>query len=61
MITRYLTPLAASVALLVGGAYSYAIDETVPGTALLASGLITLGAWLAIEVSRRREDPGDDE
>ena len=46
---RYLTPLAAAASLLLGGAYSYASEETVPGVALLAAGLIVLGAWLALE------------
>jgi hypothetical protein len=48
---RYLAPLAAAAALLIGGAYSYASEETVPGIALLAAGLITLGCWLALEAA----------
>jgi hypothetical protein len=46
-----LAPLAAATFLLIGGAYSYAVEETVPGTALLAAGLICLGAWLALEAA----------
>lgn len=48
---RHLGPLAAAAALLISGAYSYASNETVPGTALLAAGLIVLGAWLALEAA----------
>jgi hypothetical protein len=48
---RYLAPLAAAAALLIGGAYSYASQQTVPGTALLAGGLIVLGAWIALEAA----------
>ena len=48
---RHLGPLAAAAALLIGGAYSYALEETVPGTALLAAGLMVLGAWLALEAA----------
>jgi hypothetical protein len=47
---RHVTPLLAAALLLIGGGYSYAVDETVPGVALLSAGLITLGAWLALEV-----------
>jgi hypothetical protein len=36
----------AASGLLIGGAYTYAIDESVPGVALLAAGLVTLGAWI---------------
>jgi len=43
---RYLTPLAAAIALLLTGAYSYAVEEIVPGTALLVAGLIAFGVWL---------------
>lgn len=59
---RHLAPLAAATFLLISGAYSYASDETVPGTALLAAGLICLGAWLALEaaglIKIRKPDEG---
>jgi len=57
---RYLAPLAAAAALLIGGAYSYASEETVPGIALLSAGMIVLGAWLALEAAgliQARKDP----
>jgi hypothetical protein len=59
---RHLAPLAAAAALLIGGAYSYASEETVPGVALLAAGLIVLGAWLALEAAgliALRKTPGE--
>jgi len=60
---RYLAPLAAAAALLIGGAYSYASSQTVPGTALLAGGLIVLGAWIALEAAGliRPRSPKDTE
>lgn len=45
-----LTPLLAAAALLIGGAYSYAVEETVPGVALLSAGLVTLGVWISSQV-----------
>jgi len=53
---RHLTPLLAAAALLVGGGYSYAAEETVTGVALLAAGLIVLGAWLSAEVRKTQSD-----
>lgn len=49
-MTRY-GPVAAAAALLIGAAVELGGDQkTSPaGVALLAAGLITLGAWLAIE------------
>jgi hypothetical protein len=44
-----LAPLTTATFLLITGAYSYASEELVPGTALLAAGLICLGAWLTLE------------
>lgn len=54
-----LTPLLAAAGLLIGGAYSYAIEETVPGVALLVAGLITLGVWLGEAVRWRISDDID--
>lgn len=48
---KHLAPLAAATFLLISGAYSYASEETVPGIALLAAGLICLGSWLALEAA----------
>ena len=59
---RHLGPLAAAAALLIGGAYGYASEETVPGVALLAAGLIVLGSWLSLEAAgliRNRDESGD--
>ena len=47
---RHLTPLLAAAGLLLGGAYTYAIEQQVTGVALLAAGLITLGAWIAEQI-----------
>ena len=41
---------------MVGGGYSYAAEETVTGVALLAAGLIVLGAWLSAEVRKTQID-----
>lgn len=53
---RHLTPLLAAAALLIGGGFSYASDETFTGIALLSSGLMTLGAWLTVEVRKNQDD-----
>ena len=55
---KHFTPLMAAAALLIGGGYSYAIEETVTGIALLAAGLVVLGVWLALEV--KNKDDKDD-
>jgi hypothetical protein len=54
---KALTPLVAAAGLLIGGAFSYAEEETVTGVALLAAGLITLGAWLTVEVRKNQDEP----
>lgn len=58
-MTRY-GPLAAAAGLLIGAAFELGgtdKDVTSPaGVALLAAGLIMLGAWLAIEVWAHRDD-----
>jgi hypothetical protein len=56
---RHAGPLAAAAGLLIGGAYTYAAEETVTGVSLLAAGLITLGAWIAVEVRTDRKDNTD--
>jgi len=58
---RHLTPLVAACALLIGGSASYFNEETVVGVALLAAGLIVLGAWLAVEVRKNQDDPPQKE
>ena len=55
-----LTPLLAAAALLLGGAYTYAVEETVPGVALLAAGLVVLGAWIGEAVRWRVADDIED-
>lgn len=57
---RYLTPLLAAAALLIGGAVSYAEAQTVPGVALLASGLVVLGAWVGEAVRWRVSEDVED-
>lgn len=57
---RHLTPLLASAALLIGGAFSYAESQTVTGVALLSAGLITLGVWTAVEVRKNQDDSKED-
>lgn len=46
-VLRSWPPLLATVALLVAGSWLYSDAETTAGAALLAAGLVTLGAWLA--------------
>jgi hypothetical protein len=53
---KHLTPLLAAAALLIGGAYTYAVEETVPGVALLAAGLVVLGAWVGEAVRWKVSD-----
>ena len=59
--------LVAVVLLLLGGARQYlADDQDVPALALLAAGLVVLGAWTAIEVitahhTMHRDDDGEDD
>jgi hypothetical protein len=49
-----LAPLAAAAVFLLGGAVALAVEDNgLAGTTLLAAGLITLGAWLALEASRQ--------
>lgn len=54
-VTKPLT-LGTSVALLIGGGVETARSDGTTGTALLAAGLIVLGAWLAQEVRKDRRD-----
>jgi hypothetical protein len=45
-----LVPLAAAAFFMITGAYALNIEPNgLPGIALLIAGLITLGAWLAVE------------
>jgi hypothetical protein len=45
-----LVPLAAATLFMITGAYAMNIEPNgLPGIALLLSGLITLGAWIAVE------------
>jgi hypothetical protein len=62
-VLRYLTPLVAAAGLLIGGAVQYAEAQTVTGIAMLTAGILTLGVWIGVEVSKRiPEDaaPGED-
>src|SRR4029079_5803964 len=54
--TSLLPPLLAAAALLIGGAVSYAEEQVVPGVALLAAGLVVLGAWVGEAVRWRISD-----
>ena len=56
---KYAAPLIAAAGLLIGGAYTYAAEETVTGIALLAAGLVTIGAWIAVEIRTDRKDRND--
>jgi hypothetical protein len=49
-----LAPLAAAAVFLLGGSIALAVEDNgLAGTTLLASGLICLGAWIALESSRQ--------
>ena len=52
-VLRYLTPLLAAALLLIGGATQYAEQQTVTGIALLTAGILVLGVWIGVEVSKR--------
>lgn len=52
--------LATAVVLLVGGGVERARSAGDTGVALLAAGLVTLGAWLALEVQSYRGRDRDD-
>jgi hypothetical protein len=61
-----LVPLAAAAFFMISGAYALNIEPNdLPGIALLIAGLITLGAWLAVEsywaISSRRDDSQNQE
>jgi len=56
-MTRHLT-LATAAALLLGGGVELARSDGTTGAAVLAAGLITLGAWLAGEARRNNNDDG---
>ena len=48
--------LATALGLLIGGGVETARDDGTTGTALLAAGLIVLGAWLAVEIRKDKHD-----
>lgn len=52
-VLRYLTPLLAAALLLIGGASQYSEAQTVTGIALLTAGVMTLGVWIGVEVSKK--------
>jgi hypothetical protein len=60
-----LVPLAAAAFFMISGAYALNIEPNgLPGIALLISGLIVLGAWLAVESWHAISDirkPSDDD
>jgi high-affinity Fe2+/Pb2+ permease len=52
-----LAPLAAAAVFLLGGSIALAVEDNgLAGTTLLAAGLITLGAWLALESWRQVDE-----
>lgn len=58
---KTLTPLLAAAVFLLGGSITLAIEDNgLSGTALIVSGLIVLGAWLAIEAHNSLKNKDKD-